>query len=101
MRPRYNQPGRFFATAKTHKFESISEITLEQLKLRHIIDQTGNYNYKTSKVVTKYLGLLTKNDYTMRETLSFPNVFKSSPSDDNDEDVLYDVESLFTSIPVQ
>ena len=70
MRPRYNQPGRFFATAKTYKFESISEITLEQLKLRPIIDQTGNYNCKTSKVVTKYLGLLAKNDYTMREMYS-------------------------------
>ena len=37
MRPRFNQPGRYFATAKTHKLESISGITLEQLKLRPII----------------------------------------------------------------
>ena len=29
MCPRFNQPGQFFATAKTHKFESISDITLE------------------------------------------------------------------------
>ena len=29
MQPRSNQPGHFFATAKTHKFESISGITLE------------------------------------------------------------------------
>ena len=28
-RPRSNQPVRFFATAKTHKFKSISDITLE------------------------------------------------------------------------
>ena len=26
MRPRSNQPGRFFATAKTHKFKSIKNI---------------------------------------------------------------------------
>ena len=62
MRLRSNQPGRFFTTAKTHEFESISDITVEQLKLRTIIDQTGTYIYKASKVVAKYLGLLAKND---------------------------------------
>ena len=29
--PRSHQPGRFFATAKTHKFESIEDIYLESL----------------------------------------------------------------------
>ena len=53
MRRRSNQPGQFFATAKTHKFESTSDITLQQLKLRPIIDQTGTYIYKSSKVVAK------------------------------------------------
>ena len=51
MRPKSNQPGRFFATAKTHKFDSISDITLDKLKLCPIIDQTGIS--KTSKVVAK------------------------------------------------
>ena len=101
MRPRSTQPGRFFPTAKTHKFESISDITLEQLKLRPIIDQTGTYIYKASKVVAKYLSTLAKNKYTIRDTLSFPDLLKSVPSDDNYEDVSPDVESLFTSIPIQ
>ena len=101
MRPRSNQPGRFFATAKTHEFKSVSDITLEQLKLRPIIDQTGTYIYKASKVVAKYLGPLAKNDYSIRDTLSFPDLLKSASSDDNYEDVSYDVGSLFTSIPVQ
>ena len=61
MRRRSNQPGRFSATAKTHKFKSISAFTLGQLKLRPIIDQTGTYIYKASKVVPKYLGPLAKN----------------------------------------
>ena len=43
MPPILNQPGRLFATAKTHKFDCINDITLEQLKLRPIIDQTGTY----------------------------------------------------------
>ena len=101
MRPRSSQPGRFFATPKTHKFESFGDITLEQLMLRPIIDQTGTYIYKASKVVTKYFGLLAKNDYTIRDTLRFPDLLKSALSDVNYEDVSYDRESLFTSIPVQ
>ena len=36
MRPVSNQPDRFFATAKTHKFTSLNDITLENLKLRPI-----------------------------------------------------------------
>ena len=76
MRPRSNQPGRLFATTKTHKFESISDITLEKLKLRPIIDQTDTDIYKASKVVAKHLGLLAKDDYTIRDTLSFQDYLK-------------------------
>ena len=101
MRPRSNQTGQFFATAETHKFESISGITLDQLKLCPIIDQTGTYIYKTPKVVAKYLGPLAKNEYIIRDTLGFPDLLKSAPSDDNYEDVSYDVESLFTNMPIQ
>ena len=90
-----------FAITKTHKFECISDITLEQLKLRPIIDETGTYIYKASKVVAKYIGSLAKNEYTIRDTLSFPDLLKSVPSDDSYEDVSYNVESLFTSRPVQ
>ena len=79
MRSRSNQTGQFFATTKKHKFKSISDITLEQLKLRPIIDQTGTYIYKASKVVAKFLGPLATNDYTIRDTLSFPDLLKSAP----------------------
>ena len=101
MRPRSTQPDQLFATVKIYKFESISDNTLEQLKLRPIIDQTGTYIYKALKVVAKYLGPLAKNEYTIRDTLSFLDLLKNVPYDDNYEDVSYDVESLFTSIPVQ
>ena len=84
-----------------HKFESISDNTLEQLKLRPIIDQTGTYIYKALNVVAKYLGPLAKNEYTIRDLISFLDLLKNVPYDDNYEDVSYDVESLFTSIPVQ
>ena len=41
MRPVSNQPDKFFATTKTHKFTSLNYITVENLKSRPIIDLTG------------------------------------------------------------
>ena len=40
MLPSSHQPARFFAAAKTHKIENINDITIDNLKLRPIIDQT-------------------------------------------------------------
>ena len=47
MCPVSNQQARFFVTIKTHKFKSLKEINLDQLKLRPIIDQTCTYIYTT------------------------------------------------------
>ena len=52
-------------------------------------------------MVAKYLNRLSKNDYTITDTLFFPSLIKSIPLDSSVEDVSYDVESLFTSIPVE
>ena len=68
MRPRTNQLGRFFATAKTHKFKSSEDISLDSFKLRPIVDQAGNYTYNGSKVVAKYLRPLTKNEFLVSQT---------------------------------
>ena len=76
MPPKSNQPGRFFATTKTHKFDSVNDITLDKLKLRPIIDQTGTYIYNASKVVAKYLRPLSKNKYSIDDTLTFPELLK-------------------------
>ena len=43
MRPVSNQPARFLATAKTHKFDTTEDINVKDLKLRPIIDQTRTY----------------------------------------------------------
>ena len=65
MRPVSNQPGRFFATAITHTFTSLNNITVENLKVRPIIDLTGTYTYNTLKVITNYLRPASKNQYTI------------------------------------
>ena len=101
MKPVSNQPARFFATAKTHKFQSFDEITLEALKLRPIVDQTGTHTHKAAKVVSQYLKPLAANEYVIKNSLKFPELVKRTPIKDDEEDVSYDVESLFTSIPVR
>ena len=99
--PRSNQPGRFFTTAKTHKFKFIKGISLESLKLCPIIDQTGTYIYNASKVVAKYLSPLSKNEISITDTFIFPELLKNSNNDTCYEDVSYNIDILVTSIPVQ
>ena len=95
-----HQPGRFFATAKTHHFLSNEDINLNDLKLRPIIDQSGTCQYKTSQLISKYLQPLTKNEFSINDTQSFPDMLKALPTNNDEEDISYDVISLFTSIPV-
>ena len=76
--------------------------------MHQIIDQTGTYIYNASKVVAKYLRPLSKNKYSIDDTLTFPNLLRNAEESDDYEDVSYDVEhvsydveGLFTSIPVK
>ena len=76
MRPVSNQPGRLYATAKTHKFSSLDEITMEKLKFRPIISQVGTYTYNAAKVIADYLKPLCQNEYKINDTQSFPSMLK-------------------------
>ena len=96
-----HQPARFFATAKTHKFNSYDEITKENLKLRPIIDQSGTMTYNISKFIADYLKPLANNDYIIKDTQEFPNIIKTFRLKEDEETVSYDVDSLFTSIPLK
>ena len=78
MRPISNQPARFFVTAKRHKFKSLEEINVDQLKLRPISNQTGSYIYNASKVIAKYLKPLAKNKFTKSVTLTFSDLVKNA-----------------------
>ena len=77
MRPVSNQPARSIATAKTHKFDTTEDINVKDLKLRPIIDQTGTYIYDASKVVAQFLKPLAKNNFTISDTLAFPELLKN------------------------
>ena len=89
------------ANTKSHKFDTIEDINVKDLKLRPIIEQTGTYIYDVSKVIAKFLKPLARNEFTISDTLAFPELLKNIENSDDYEDVSYDVESLFTSIPIK
>ena len=65
------------------------------------MDQTGTYTFNTRKVIAKHLKPLTKNEFTIIDTFTFPDLVKNASNSNEYEDVSYDVGSLFTSIPVE
>ena len=77
MLPKSNQPGQLYGTAKTHKFNSIEDITLENLKFCPIIAQSGTYTYNTAQIIADYLKpLCSGNDYILRNTQEFPKLLQ-------------------------
>ena len=102
MWPTSNAPAKLYGTAKTHKFNDISEITVDNLKFRPIIAQTGTYTYNAAKIISKYLKpLYNSNEYIINSTLDFPDMIQNQPPLTEDEEyVSYDVESLFTNVPI-
>ena len=50
MRPKSDQLARLYATAKAYKLNDL-KITVERLKFRPIVDQTGTATYDTTEVI--------------------------------------------------
>ena len=103
MFPKSNQPGKLYDTAKTPKFNSIEDITLENLKFCPIIAQSGTYTYKAAQVMADYLKpLCSDNDYIIRNTQEFTKLLQQQdPLLPNKECVSYDVKFLFTNVSIQ
>ena len=59
-----------------------------------------DHPYRILIITAKYLSPLSKNEFTITNTLSFPELLKKISNDESFEYVLSDVEYLFTSIPV-
>ena len=101
MYPESNELAKVYGMAKTHKFDSADNIELTKLKFCPIIDQTGTYTYKAAKVISWYLKPLCNSEYIIKDTQSFAKLIKELPPLKEDkEDVSYDIESLFTNIPI-
>ena len=58
MLPKSDQPGQLYGTSKTHKFTKIDEVTVDNLKFRPIIAQSGAYIYNAAQAIVEYLKLL-------------------------------------------
>ena len=56
---------------------------------------------QTRKVISKYLKPLAKNKLVINNTPDLPAMLNSIPISEDEEDVNYDAESLFTNIPVK
>ena len=102
MRPKSNQPARLYATAKTHKFNNLDKVTVEKLKFRPIVDQTGTATYEVAKVIGEYLKPLALNEYKINDCQKVPDMIKALPPlQKNEEYVSYNVDSLFSNIPLK
>ena len=66
-----NQPARTYASAKSHKFSSVYSVSINDLKFRPTIDQTGKMTYDAAKVISDYLKAPCKNKYNINNTLFF------------------------------
>ena len=97
-----NQPGQLYGTAKTHKYQNPSEITLDTLKFRPIISQVGTHTHSAAKAIGEYLKpLVSDNELILNNTQDFASIIREEPPLAPDEEyVSYDVESLFTNVPL-
>ena len=72
MLPKSDQPGQLYGTSKTHKFTKMDEVTVDNLKFRPIIAQSGAYIYNAAQVIVEYLKLLySGNSYFIRNAHKF------------------------------
>ena len=84
MGPTPSQPARLFATAKTHKFTDTTQININNLKLRPIINQTGTHLYNCSNIISQYLQPAI-NEYTISDSFSFSDILRKNSLGSNEE----------------
>ena len=100
MRPVSNQPALLFAIVKTHKFDNYSSINVKNLKLRPFNDKFNTFTYNGAKIVSDYLQALAQKEFVIKDGLLFAEIIKNYILDPDEEYVSYNLQGLFTSIPV-
>ena len=69
IRPKSNQPARIYATAKTHKFNDLDEITVKKLKFRTIVDWAGTASHDAAKAIGQFQKPFACNEYKINDCL--------------------------------
>ena len=91
MRPISNQPGKIYATAKTHKFDLLENITI---KISSFVQQFVNYFltylqcWKDTIRLLENLKPFYQNEYKINDAQSFASHIKEQPPLNEDEECL-------------
>ena len=98
IRPKNAKPGRAHGVPKIHKhYVNIP-------KLRPIVDTVGSTHYSVGQYLTNLLNPLTHNESTLKDYFDAAGKIKNIPNnlfDDSYVFVSFDVESLFTNVPLK
>ena len=94
--PKGSQPARFYGLPKLHKQREPNSAP----PLRPIVSSINAYNYKLAKYLCSILSPLIPDKHTTKDSFSF--VEEITDLDLNNNFLIsFDVESLFTNIPLQ
>nr|XP_027223798.1 uncharacterized protein LOC113815979 [Penaeus vannamei] len=86
-----SRPGYLYGLPKVHK---------NRTPLRPIVSSINTFNYNLAKFLVKIIQPLTINEYTTANTLDFVEEIKQLNIEDSTVMASFDVESLFTNVPL-
>ena len=95
--PAGSMPARLYGNPKMHKCKTPDEIP----SFRPIVSSIGAYNYNLAKFLSKMITPYICHDYSCKDTFSFVNGIQSAEIDTDKFLISYDVQSLFTNIPLE
>ena len=98
MRPKNGKLARAHGLSKTHKEYNNTR------KFRPIVDSTGTPHYSAGKFLTNLLNPLAVNEYKLKDSFDAVNKIQNMPPplfDNGCNYVSFDVESLFTNVPIR
>ena len=88
--------------AVSHKFYGLPKVHKEQMPLRPIISSRGSVTYETAKELARILKpLVGRSLHHVQNIRDFINNLEGIQLEPDEYIMLYDVNSLFTSIPIQ
>ncbi|XP_068759489.1 uncharacterized protein [Montipora capricornis] len=90
LSPKSSRLAHLYGLPKTHK---------ANLSMRAILSATGTYNFNLAKWLEEKLKPLSVNEYTITDVIDFADEIHSSPMNEEDILVSYDVTALFTNVP--
>ena len=77
------------------------KLMLNTLKVCITFTMIFYFYLKQRRITATYLRPLSKNKYSIDETLTFSNLLKNAAESDDYEDVSYNIKNLFACVPVK